>query len=412
MDSQLKVSRAITKAAFSKPFYGSLLLSLRVQPSTAVPTAATDGRSVFWNDEFIQEQSEAQTLGLMCHEALHVAYGHCQPWPGMDKRLCNMAMDYRINDILRLEGLELPKEGLFDDTGLFTDMAWPEVYKILADIKAKKDQQEDNEGDLDAQPGDGSGASNGLTKQEQEAISDDIDKCAGDDFLDDLLDGNLSDAEQQQLKEDIERMVIQAAAADEAAGVGGVPGDIENLIKEIRTPVVDWREKVITDIRSRNPDDYSMRRPNRKFIRHGIYMPTMESNTIETLVIALDTSGSVSPTDMKRFLSEMNAISLEIKPMTTMVMYSDFGVAKIEEYAAGEEITELDSRGGGGTSFRPVFEYLEINGIRPDQLVYFSDMEVYGNCFPRSEPDFPVLWVSTRAEYDVPFGELVVAKEK
>ena len=67
----------------------------------------------------------------------------------------------------------------------------------------------------------------------------------------------------------------------------------------------------------------------------------------------------------------------------------------------------MNTRGGGGTSFCPTFEYIEEHDISIDQMLVFSDMEVWDECFPKKAPDYPTLFISTRDTYDVPFGDIV-----
>ena len=59
--------------------------------------------------------------------------------------------------------------------------------------------------------------------------------------------------------------------------------------------------------------------------------------------------------------------------------------------------------GGGGTDFRPVFEWLEAQGIPPALLVYFTDAE---GPFPEFEPNFPVIWL-VKGNEPVPWGQRI-----
>ena len=58
-------------------------------------------------------------------------------------------------------------------------------------------------------------------------------------------------------------------------------------------------------------------------------------------------------------------------------------------------------KGGGGTSFRPVFEWVEKQGLRPEALVYFTDAE---GEFPERAPHYPVIWL-VKGREPVPWGE-------
>lgn len=375
MKAKLKVSRAVTKAAFSHPFYGSCMLSLNIHQDDSIPTACTNGQFIKWNEEFIDEQSEEQTLGLMAHEVMHVILQHCEDHGPQfdDPKMCNIAMDIAINHTLTDAGFALPEGGVpLEDR--FRNMNWKAIYKIIENEEEYKEMA-------------------------KELTLEDV-----------LTNSDLSDAEKEELKQKIEQMTIQAA---QNAGPGNVPGQIEELIKKIRTSSVDWREYITATFQSLYPEDYTMRRPNRKWLgAEDMYLPTMEGTKAGNIVVHLDTSASVSTEEKEQFLGELNEISQQFQPESVMIFYTDYEVANVQTFGAGEEITELESAGGGGTSFVPTFKYIADNNIEVDQMLVFSDMEVWDSCFPDEAPDYPVLFISTRDHYDVPFGECVTTGGK
>jgi predicted metal-dependent peptidase len=69
-----------------------------------------------------------------------------------------------------------------------------------------------------------------------------------------------------------------------------------------------------------------------------------------------------------------------------------------EELTPPEELV-----GGGGTDFRPVFHWLEAQGVRPDLLVFFTDAE---GQFPPDEPNFPVIWL-VKGKEKTPWGQRI-----
>ena len=74
----------------------------------------------------------------------------------------------------------------------------------------------------------------------------------------------------------------------------------------------------------------------------------------------------------------------------------------VAEFAQGEQF-KMVSKGGGGTDFRPPFEYVEREGITPACLIYLTDG--YGP-FPQNPPPYPVLWAMT-TDVVPPWGEYV-----
>ena len=60
-------------------------------------------------------------------------------------------------------------------------------------------------------------------------------------------------------------------------------------------------------------------------------------------------------------------------------------------------------RGGGGTRFTPVFEWLAQQGQNPDLVVYFTDAQ---GEFPGQEPPYPVIWL-VKGRGKVPWGQRI-----
>ena len=378
MQAQLKVSRAVTKSAFSHPFFGSCMLRLKVEEDENIPTACTNGEYIKWNREFIDELSEDETVGLLAHEVMHVVLQHCEDHgPNYDDHtMCNIAMDIAINHTLTDNGFKLPEGGVpLEDR--FRNMAWRDIYNIIKD-------------------------------------EDEYQGMAGKWGLEDVIENsNMSDAEKEELRDKIKQMTIQAAEAAQNMAPGSVPGEIERLIKEIRTSKVDWKEYLAATMQSRYPEDYTMNQPNKKFLSgYDLYLPSMMGTSVGTIAVHIDSSGSVHKDELEQFLGELNEISAHYLPEQVIILTGDAAVAAVTIYDGGEEITDLDATGGGGTSFAPSFQYLEENDIVPDQMLVFSDMEVWKECFPEKAPDYPVLFISTRDWYDVPFGECITTKGK
>jgi predicted metal-dependent peptidase len=118
------------------------------------------------------------------------------------------------------------------------------------------------------------------------------------------------------------------------------------------------------------------------------------------LVIAVDTSGSIGHQELEQFAGEITAISEEAQPERIHVVYCDAAVQSTEEFGPSEPI-KLSPKGGGGTDFRPPFQWVEEEGIQPKCLIYLTDLCC--NSFPEP-PEYPVLWV-TDSRTTAPFGE-------
>jgi predicted metal-dependent peptidase len=372
MTDPIKVlSRAKTQLMLHHPFFGSLAMSLPFVEDTSIDTMCTDGKQIRYSPDFVLAHTPEQITGVVAHEVMHVTNRHPLREGNRDHRLWNIATDYAINPIIVEAGLELPDGGLLDPQ--FKGMSAEKIYTLL-----QSGEGEIPEGD-------------GWSFGEIEAPSND--------------DGSaMSDSEMDQLETEINVKVLSAHA--NAKMRGKVPAGIEGLIDEMSTPQVDWRDKLRVFVGGDQPDDFTWAKPNKKFMPHDIYLPTVEHFGAGDIVIGCDTSASVSDDDLKLFLGEINGMAQDMQPRSITVIGCDAKVQSVDYYGQGEDVQSINSKGRGGTEVTPVFDYIEQHGLPCDSFIYFSDMYVYD--FPANAPDYPVLWVSTGAT-DAPWGEVVKA---
>jgi predicted metal-dependent peptidase len=127
--------------------------------------------------------------------------------------------------------------------------------------------------------------------------------------------------------------------------------------------------------------------------------------------LAIDTSGSVSDTDFKEFISEIKGIQKCYKNETT-VMECDAAIQKVYTL---KPYSKLDTKfkGRGGTDYEPVFKKIQDEPkYQPELLIYFTDFYC---TFPKKAPRFPVLWVvCTNGDKNnkPPFGAVIRMKKK
>ena len=372
MTDPIKVlSRAKTQLMLHHPFFGSLAMSLPFVEDTSIDTMCTDGKQIRYSPDFVLAHTPEQITGVVAHEVMHVTNRHPLREGNRDHRLWNIATDYAINPIIVEAGLKLPDGGLLDPQ--FKGMSAEKIYTLL-----QSGEGEIPEGD-------------GWSFGEIESPSND--------------DGSaMSDSEMDQLETEINVKVLSAHA--NAKMRGKVPAGIEGLIEEMSTPQVDWRDKLRVFVGGDQPDDFTWAKPNKKFMPHDIYLPTVEHFGAGDIVIGCDTSASVSDDDLKVFLGEINGMAQDMQPRSITVIGCDAKVQSVDYYGQGEDVQSINSKGRGGTEVTPVFNYIEEHGLPCDSFIYFSDMYVYD--FPKTAPDYPVLWVSTGAT-DAPWGEVVKA---
>ena len=194
--------------------------------------------------------------------------------------------------------------------------------------------------------------------------------------------------------------VEQAETLSKLAGKS--PAGLERSLDADKEARVDWRELLRRSWSETSPADYSWMRPNRRHIWQGLYLPGITRDGVGEIAIAVDCSGSVSARQLSLFEAEIRSILEGQRPERVHVLYFDTCVHRVDVYAAGQQI-RLNPVGGGGTDFRPCFDWLEEQQLQPQMLVFLTDL--YGTV-PDEEPAYPVLWASTGAR-DAPFGQVV-----
>ena len=358
-----RIAKARIKLVLDDPFFGVICMRWEVIHNPAV-TMATDGNNLFYGEDFVKSINDEELLGVIVHEAMHVALLHMLRLGERDPTIANMAMDYAINPTIA-DKYTLPKGGLLDRK--YENWTYEDIYDDL----------------IKNVPTNPSNSWGGVVKPKNKEGQD------------------MTEAEMQVMEQDVKSAVANAAAV--AKKQGKLPGDLERFIGKLLKPQVDWREKLRAIVTGLYPVDYTWRRFNRRLLEEDIYAPSMLREGAGEVVVAIDTSGSIGKKELTTFFSELNAISEEVHPEKIHVIYVDADISGVDTFEMGEEIVARP-RGGGGTDFCPPFNWVELNSISPQALVYFTDM--YGS-FPENAPPYPVIWVSTSDESKAPFGEVI-----
>ena len=223
--------------------------------------------------------------------------------------------------------------------------------------------------------------------------------CGG---VEEPKDGQSAMTESDMQREAAEwRVAVQQAAAA-AKVMGKLPGSIARMVDEVVKPKLDWRDILHSFMQRVKQDNYTWKRPNRRFIGDDLYLPSLDGVELKPIIITIDTSGSLADEDLAQFQAEINAILDSVKA-EIKVIYCDSKVHKVETFTEDQRPIKLENIGGGGTDFRPPFQWVEDQDEPVTCMLYFSDLMCHR--FP-PEPDYPVLWIATDKGIDPPFGEV------
>lgn len=387
-----RIIKQRTQLILSQPFFGVLLMRLKIAEDASCKTFWVDGESLGFNPAYVETLSDLELRGCLAHEVLHPANGHCWRRGARDPKRWNRACDYAINPLVLSAGLKLPVGVLID--GRFLGKSAEEIYAILrqGDRQAPKpDAEGAGDGAGDASVPNGSPSNGG----------------GGPDSGNPFEPGEVRQGPptaQPGLPDEWRVATLQAEKV--ARMRGQLSGDLQAMVGEATKPPVDWRSILHRFASESSTTDYSWALPNRRYTHMGLYMPALDSRAVGDAVFVRDSSGSVFDETQAQFAAEIECMWDRLQPARLIVIDCDAAVRQVQIFERGDALDLAPVRGGGGTLFSPPFEWLAEQAVQPAFLVYLTDLD---GAFP-APPAFPTLWASTtplKRCKSPPFGECV-----
>ena len=377
MDMQ-KLSTAMDIAKFdllSKPnstFITTVMFSLNMRwedddsPIWAgrTPTLAVDGITMFINQAFFLQLTPELRISALAHETWHACFQHMTRRGERNPLFWNFAGDFVINAQLKDEGFEIDGGVTLDELIAGTGRGWlydpkfkgmgtDEIYVI---IQKAFEQQGQGDGTGIPMPADGLGED---VKEPSQGMTEDgiSAQQAVQEQLDDIL-----------MKAQVQSKMIEDASGEKA---GNLPGEIERFIENMLDPKIPWQTLLLNFFTSKAKNDYSMKRPNRRFIGDDIYMPSLYSDSLGEVAAFCDASGSVGRKEFDQFFAETNYIKGMMKPEKFTIASFDHQIQSVHTFTKDRELGYPELKGGGGTNINPVIDWL--NEHKPEVAIIFTD---------------------------------------
>lgn len=369
MNAETKKAISIAKInIMTKPqtvFLATVCANLPVNIDNSIPTACTNGKVILINESFFMNLDKEERTFLLAHETLHVVYMHALRREQRNPLLFNYAADYVINWQLSKQGFKVIDGVLIDSK--YAGLSTEQVYKLL----------EANDGNS----GQGNPLDNDISYQT-----------------------DLSDAEQQQIQNEIKDIIVKSAQTVRMMGKeDSIPDSIKRYLQELSKPKVNWRIVLRRFMQSLDNHDYTWSKPRKRYMPYGIYMPSLYSEALSKVTFAIDTSGSITNRQFSQFISELHGVMQQFKPQVIEVMQFDHKLQTHDVIKSVRDLQNIKCKGHGGT--KPDVALDKFNQTDSKALIVITD----GNF---SEPQIkvtkPVIWcVFDNKYFQAPFGKVV-----
>ena len=379
MSSEQLLLKAKSLLTVKYPYFGMLASRLNFEPSEGVSGYASNGKRFIYNIEFLDRRSVEEVMFILTNAVMHHVLSHQQRKLNRKGKLWQLATDYAINTLLSKSGLAIPAGANYNKE--YEGMYAEEIYDAL------KDEYFGDGGDAFGESGD---------KPPQEPMmeqeGDDSQSFGNIDGIADELDTG----------DELQWQYAASIAQEVAQRKGAMPLGLERLGKKVKPADVDWKFELYNAVNRHMRNNYAFMPPNKKHIHRGIALPSLTSDTL-SLCVAIDTSGSIDDQLLGAFMEEFKTIMQNFPSVKIELIIADAKVHAHHTFQGGERM-DFALKGGGGTDYRPTFDYVEANLPMTTMLLYFTDGE---GSFPRIPPNYEVLWALSR-KAKVPFGRGLV----
>lgn len=323
-------------------FFTTICFSLKHEFTDSIRTACTNGLTIKFNPEFFMSLSTEERVFLMLHESMHVALMHVERfsmYKDGNAAKYNIAADHVINLMLIDRGYQMPKGGYADH--IYQGMSTDEVYKLLPD-----DQEME---DMDLQEFDG---------------------------------------DKDKFHEDVQDILVRAAVKSKMDNdkSGTIPGEIEIYLNKLLNPTLPWNRILQKYLFAKVKSDYTFKKPNKRFFPKHL-LPSLYSEGLVNIAVAVDASGSVSDEEFMKFVTEINSIFKMLKPEKMTIIQFDTVIHSVDEVKSFSELRHIKFTGRGGTDVRCITNWAIEH--KPTMLLVFTD----GGFQLNAEPFANSIWL-------------------
>jgi predicted metal-dependent peptidase len=351
------VSNICIKWQSEAPFFAEFLLRTKFIQEPEIQTIGVGIKNnrvcMYYSKDFLESISKLELEGVLVHEILHLLHKFEERINGRERDIFNIAQDACINDTvvnttISTRRLAIPEGGVtlkqINEMGYTGDPITEKIYDFLYENAPKYEICSDGSGNGNS---DGQGSSKPTLQ-----TTDNHGKQK-----------ELGEIEKQAIDEIIKNAKVKSW--------GSISGNIVGEIKELlKTKKIPWREKLnkmlakyVSEPGSIYENTWSRRN------RRGLPLPGIRKKS-KRIIITMDTSGSVSDDDIKKFFGQLEKI---IKDYSEIYLIQwDTEIHSAQKYKKGDW-RNIKISGRGGTIYQPVIDYIKEHFKNTMAVVNFTD---------------------------------------
>jgi predicted metal-dependent peptidase len=361
-----KLTQAKSKLMLESPYFGTLVTTLGIEKNNNIASVRPLGDLMEYNEAYLEALSLEEVMTILANMAMHQALFHTERGVGKVGSIWSLASDYAINGLLIENGFTLPP--LSNYSSRFEHLYAEQIYAILL--------EESN-----------------LSREELES---DTQKSREIDH---------KKIPQELLSQEGYEMMIRELGI-KMAKQKTLPKGIERFVEGVEIAQISWRDELYRYVNTHAKSDYRIFPANKKHLYRGITLPSIYGEELN-IAVAIDTSASIDDRVLRLFLAELYEIMQIFPHYIIELIECDAKIQNIQRLRPLERLEPI-FKGGGGTDFRPVFEYLKQSNEEIKFLIYFTDGK---GSFPNYIPMIDTLWVMSE-ESEIPFGEVLMIRDK
>jgi len=418
-----RINRCINKLAFNFEtlWFLDVLYNINIavmdKDKCPSPTACVMFKdfkiNMFFNREFIDTLNDDELLGVILHETLHLALYHNVRNVDKNMKLWNIACDLEVNSIIDSMKFKLPEGGLMPqrdfklESRLSAENYYDAIYK---EIENQKKSGKGGQGGFSIE---GMGTLDDHSQWSKTESESEMVKQMVDTVVKPAIQKNENDINRSSIKDNITEALREVSGKkNRSARYGDQPGNYISKINVTGNGKVKWNYILNRLIRKTLSSNYipSFKRTSRRY--GELVKGKIKNHKIDSIVVAVDTSGSINRELHERFMEEIILIRRMFK-IEIRYIQCDTEITQDIKLKRYTNVEDIAIKGGGGTDFRPVFDYIKQKNYKPNAILYFTDGQ--GNYPEKSNID--TLWIIDSEEslsygYNPPFGYKLFLDEK